>query len=73
MLLRRKVELSIKTIEVLHKKFRKIEYIIMKTIAPFDYRFVDIDVLISKGNFKRTQELLAEAYPCKKFPNLTKL
>jgi len=60
-----KVNLFVKTATLINEMFRKagVEYAIMKTVAPFDYIFTDVDVIVKKDDFEKAQKLLSTLYP----------
>lgn len=68
------IEMFLKTMEILKKELKKqnIEYVIFKTIAPFDYGFTDIDVLVRKRDFAKVQKICEGIYTEKITSNIHK-
>lgn len=65
-------EKVLKTLKVILSIFKdnNIEYIIFKTLAPFDYLPTDVDILVKKESFERTKVFLEQVYPKQNFERM---
>ncbi|MEM5867355.1 MAG: nucleotidyltransferase family protein [Candidatus Aenigmatarchaeota archaeon] len=54
-------ELLVRTLKAISRKLgeKNIPFVIIKTIAPFDYGPTDIDIVVRKEDFERTKETLS--------------
>jgi thymidylate kinase len=59
-----RVNLLVETLRALSKKLseERIEFLVIKTIAPFDYGATDVDVLVRREDFKRAQYALSSIF-----------
>lgn len=63
-----RVKLFVRTLGVVSRKLgeKKVPFVVMKTIAPFDYGATDIDILVRKEDFERARESLLHLFKASK-------
>ncbi|MEM3666745.1 MAG: nucleotidyltransferase family protein [Candidatus Bathyarchaeia archaeon] len=63
-----RIELMVRTLKVVSRKLseKNIPFVVMKTIAPFDYGATDIDILVRKEDFEKAQEILSSTFETSK-------
>jgi len=59
-----RIELLHKTLKEVSRKLRekKVPFVVMKTIAPFDYGATDIDILVRQEDLEKAQESLSSIF-----------
>jgi len=63
-----RIELLIRTLKVISSKLgeNNIPFVVIKTIAPFDYGVTDIDIVVCKKDFERAKETLSSVFKISK-------
>jgi len=69
-----RVELLVRTLRVVSRKLgeKKVPFLVMKTIASFDYGATDIDILVRREDFERAQEVLSSIFKASKSSRMHK-
>lgn len=56
-----RADLLVRTLRIVSRKLgeKEVPFLVMKTIAPFDYGATDVDILVRKEHFERAEEALS--------------